>query len=434
MGSSGKWIKSLIPLKKSQPCDHEKGSGKSRKWKLWRTSSGGLSMMSSKGLKKSGRTAESECSESSYGGAFEGPMAAAVAAVVRAPHKDFALLRREWAATRIQTVFRAFLAKRAFRALKAVVRLQAIFRGRRVRKQAAVTLRCMQALVRVQARVRANSVQASQDSQTLNGGYNGKTDPIKEAENGWCDSRGTVHEVRSKLQMKQEGAAKRERAIAYADAQQQLRRKAMPNKGNANKRNPELSWLDSWMATKPWESRLMEEFQTSSLDMTPTSSKYERDSITGGSLSNSSEHGSVQVRRNNISTRVSARPSTTGRLARASSDPISDSLYDESTSTSSLSTSETQDSNKTPVEGYRAKKPSFMKATESIKAKQRVPASPFHQSHSTQWRSVDSPQFLQKPSSFSGSLNRRSADTDLYSVHLCKDLYPPTHLDKQSSS
>lgn len=40
-------------------------------------------------------------------------------------------------------------------------------RGRQVRKQAAVTLRCMQALVRVQARVRARRVRMSVEGQAV---------------------------------------------------------------------------------------------------------------------------------------------------------------------------------------------------------------------------------------------------------------------------
>lgn len=37
---------------------------------------------------------------------------------------------------------------------------------------------------------------------------------------GWCDSPGTVSEVRAKLEMRQRANIKRERAIAYSFSQQ----------------------------------------------------------------------------------------------------------------------------------------------------------------------------------------------------------------------
>lgn len=63
-----------------------------------------------KGGKGGGDGAETEGSEaSSY--VFDSEMAAAVAALAKASPKDFMAVRREWAAVRIQTLFRAFLVK-----------------------------------------------------------------------------------------------------------------------------------------------------------------------------------------------------------------------------------------------------------------------------------------------------------------------------------
>ncbi|OWM68255.1 protein IQ-DOMAIN 31 [Punica granatum] len=62
------------------------------------------------------------------------------------------------AVIRIQAVFRGHLARRAFRALRSLVRLQALARGAYVRKQAEIAQQCIHALVRLQVRVRARQL------------------------------------------------------------------------------------------------------------------------------------------------------------------------------------------------------------------------------------------------------------------------------------
>ncbi|XP_038904192.1 protein IQ-DOMAIN 31 [Benincasa hispida] len=64
----------------------------------------------------------------------------------------------EVAAIKIQACFRGHLARRAFQALRSLVKLQALARGVCARRQARIALQFMHALVRLQVRVRARQL------------------------------------------------------------------------------------------------------------------------------------------------------------------------------------------------------------------------------------------------------------------------------------
>jgi hypothetical protein len=153
-----------------------------------------------------------------------------------------------------------------------------------------------------------------------------------------------------------------------------------------DKSNGNWSWLERWMAARPWENRLMEEHNqtnSSSPDLRP--SKNCEDSF--GVLGNFSEPNSVKVSKNNVSKRVSAKPLGTShshthhqRFKAQSISSLSTELHNDESSASSsscfastpISFSTFVTSEKTEDKDSVRSRPNYMSMTESIKAKQKV--------------------------------------------------------------
>ncbi|CAK9271482.1 unnamed protein product [Sphagnum jensenii] len=157
-----------------------------------------------------------------------------------------AVSREEWAAIKIQRAFRSHLVRWQceYFALKGVIRLQALVRGHTVRRQAATTLRAMEALVRVQARVRARRVRMSEDGQAVQQQIRQRRQlvsrPIKAA---YMSILLCVH-----------GQLKRstpQRNMLFIDTEPD-----QPHWG--------WSWMDRWMAARPWENRSLDQLKDGS--------------------------------------------------------------------------------------------------------------------------------------------------------------------------
>ncbi|XP_010253551.1 PREDICTED: protein IQ-DOMAIN 1-like [Nelumbo nucifera] len=176
--------------------------------------------------------------------------------------------KEEVAAIKIQTAFRGYLARRTLRALRGLVRLKTLINGNAVKRQVATTLQCMQTLARVQSQIRSRRIRMLEENQAHQHQLQQKRE--KELANlrasmgeDWDDSLQSKEQIESNLLSKQVAAMRRERSLAYAFSHQQTwknsSRSVNPTFMDPNNPHWGWSWLERWMAARPWEVRSMAE-------------------------------------------------------------------------------------------------------------------------------------------------------------------------------
>ncbi|KAE8702496.1 hypothetical protein F3Y22_tig00110482pilonHSYRG00178 [Hibiscus syriacus] len=172
----------------------------------------------------------------------------------------------EVAAIRIQTAFQGYLAKRALRALRGLVRLKSMLEGPVVKRQAAATLRCMQTLSRVQCQIRMRRIRMTEENQALQRQLLQKhAKDIVNLQMGedWDDSLQSKEQIEASLLSRHEAAMRREKAMAYSFTHQQTWKNASKSMNPLfmDPNNPSWgwSWLERWMAARPWDGRGMAE-------------------------------------------------------------------------------------------------------------------------------------------------------------------------------
>ncbi|KAH0730836.1 hypothetical protein KY285_001742 [Solanum tuberosum] len=191
------------------------------------------------------------------------------------------------AAIKIQTAFRGYLARKALRALKGLVRLQAIVRGRAVRRQAIATLRSLQSIVNIQSEVCAkrcdNQVKTTvhcQENTLLDLGEKDIKIDLN-SQKRWDNRYLSKEEANKMFSSKREAAIKRERIREYWLSH----RRSTESDVNGRRRYWLEQWVDAQLAKRDdlknvdtlFSTRNREEFERKEMKPKPSFRQYHTD-------------------------------------------------------------------------------------------------------------------------------------------------------------
>ncbi|XP_044462377.1 protein IQ-DOMAIN 9-like isoform X2 [Mangifera indica] len=165
------------------------------------------------------------------------------------------------AATRIQTAFRAYMARKSLRRLKGIVRFQAVTQHHSVKKQASNTLSNIHAWSKIQGEIRARRLNMVMEGRLKQKKLEHQLKleaKLHDLEVEWSGGSETKDEILSRIHQREEASIKRERAMAYAFSHQ-WRANSNPlgfSKYELDKSDWGWSWKERWIAARPWESHV----------------------------------------------------------------------------------------------------------------------------------------------------------------------------------
>ncbi|KAA8523973.1 hypothetical protein F0562_010596 [Nyssa sinensis] len=166
------------------------------------------------------------------------------------------------AATKIQTAFWAYMARKALRHMKGTKKFQAFIESHNAINQASSALSQIHSWSRIQTEIRARRLCMVTEGRIRQKKLENQLKleaKLHELEVEWCGGSETMEEILCRIQQREEAAVKRERAMAYAFSHQ-WRANSSPHFGQAyydlGKENWGWSWMERWIAVRPWETRV----------------------------------------------------------------------------------------------------------------------------------------------------------------------------------